>query len=119
MEQALRAGARGYVIKGGGIARLCEAIRTVERGDVYFGPGVSESVVQAHSQAEVKARSPLSEREKEILSLIAEGHTGRQIAERLGLKPKTVDNHRTRIMEKLNIHTTAGLVRYALRAGLG
>lgn len=116
MEQALRAGARGYVIKGRGVVSLCEAIRAVRRGDMYLSPEASESVVQAH--AEPPPTNPLSEREKEILGLIAEGNTGRQIAERLGLSPKTVDNHRTRIMEKLNIHTTAGLVRYALRMGL-
>lgn len=118
MERALRAGARGYVIKGRSVASLAEAIRAVNRGDVYLSPDTSESVIQAHGNRRTRTAIPLSPREREILALIAEGNTGRQIAERLGLKPKTIDNHRTRIMEKLDIHTTAGLVRYALRAGL-
>jgi two-component system response regulator NreC len=118
VDRALKAGARGYVIKGRGISSLCDAIRAVRRGDMYLSPDTSEYVVQGYAAASAEPRARLSERECEVLMLIAEGHTGRQIAERLGLRPKTVDNHRTRIMEKLDIHTTAGLVRYALREGL-
>jgi len=119
MERALQAGARGYVIKGRSITSLCDAIRAVNRGDIYLSPDSSDAVFQTHRQGRETLEQPkLSDREREILSLIAEGNTGRQIAEALGLRPKTVDNHRTRIMEKLDIHTTAGLVRYALRAGL-
>jgi two-component system response regulator NreC len=118
VDRALKAGARGYVIKGRGISSLTEAIRAVRRGDMYLSPDTSEYVVQGYATASAEPKARLTEREAEILTLIAEGHTGRQIAERLGLRPKTVDNHRSRIMEKLNIHSTAGLVRYALREGL-
>jgi len=90
----------------------------VLRGEVYLSPGISEYVLQGYLQAQGAPRDPLSDREREILKLVAEGFTGRQIAERLGLKAKTVENHRARICEKLDIHTTAGLVRYALRAGI-
>jgi DNA-binding NarL/FixJ family response regulator len=119
VDAALRAGARGYVLKGRGVGALCEAIRTAARGEVYLSPEVSSYVLQGYlSGGATEDPDPLSPREREILQLIAEGHTGRIIAERLGLKPKTVDNHRANIMDKLGIHTTAGLVRYALRAGL-
>lgn len=118
VDRALKAGARGYVIKGRGISSLTEAIRAVRRGDMYLSPDTSEYVLQGYVAAPAEPRARLTDREAEIIALIAEGHTGRQIAERLGLRPKTVDNHRSRIMEKLNIHSTAGLVRYALREGL-
>jgi DNA-binding NarL/FixJ family response regulator len=114
VDRALRAGARGYVLKGSGVAALCDAIRTVRRGETYLSPAVSEYVLQGFLGREKADVDPLSEREAGILRLIADGLTGRQIAERLGLRPKTVENHRARIMEKLGIHTTAGLVRYAL-----
>jgi DNA-binding NarL/FixJ family response regulator len=117
VDRALRAGARGYVLKGSGVAALCEAVRTVRRGEVYLSPGVSEYVLQGYLRADAPEKDPLSEREREVLQLVAEGFTARQIAERLGLKPKTVENHRAAIMDKLGIHTTAGLVRYALRTG--
>ncbi len=118
VDAALRAGARGYVLKGRGVSTLCEAIRTASRGEVYLSPEVSGYVLQGYLHGGQGEADPLSPREREILQLIAEGHTGREIAGRLGLKPKTVDNHRANIMDKLGIHTTAGLVRYALRAGL-
>jgi DNA-binding NarL/FixJ family response regulator len=114
VDRALRAGARGYVVKGSGVAVLCEAIRTVRRGETYLSPAVSEYVLRGFLRPGADDVDPLSERESGILRLIADGLTGRQIAERLGLRPKTVENHRARIMEKLGIHTTAGLVRYAL-----
>ena len=100
------------------VSTLCEAIRTASRGEVYLSPEVSGFVLQGYLHGGQGEADPLSPREREILQLIAEGHTGREIAERLGLKPKTVDNHRANIMDKLGIHTTAGLVRYALQAGL-
>jgi two-component system response regulator NreC len=118
VDRALRAGARGYVLKGSGIAAVCQAVRTVRTGEVYLSPGISDCVLQGYLASGAPATDPLSEREREILQLIAEGFTSRQIAERLGLKPKTVENHRAAIMDKLAIHTTAGLVRYALRNGL-
>lgn len=110
---ALRAGARGYVVKGRGISSLLSAIRSVHGGEIYLSPGLETATPLPGDAA-----GPLSQREREILVLVAEGLSGPQIAERLGLKAKTIENHRARIMDKLGIHTTAGLVRYALRTGL-
>lgn len=114
VERALQAGARGYVLKGRGVESLVGALRTVHRGETWLSPELAAKPLSAPGEDGV----PLSDREREILQLVAEGHTGPQIAERLGLKPKTVENHRTRIMDKLGIHGTAGLVRYALRVGI-
>lgn len=118
VDRALRAGARGYVLKGAGVDSLSEAVKTVARGDVYLSPGVSDYVLQGYLNTDEAVADPLTSREREVLQLIAEGSTGRQAAERLGLSPKTVDNHRTHIMDKLGIRSTAGLVRYAMRTGL-
>jgi DNA-binding NarL/FixJ family response regulator len=118
VDRALRAGARGYVLKGAGVEAVCQAIRAARRGDLYLSPGISDYVVKGYLRAGEDGVDPLSPREREVLMLIAEGFTGREIAARLGLKPKTVENHRGRLMEKLDIHTTAGLVRHALRVGL-
>ena len=117
VERALRAGARGYVVKGRGVDSLCEAIRAVCRGETWLSPDISDYPLRGFASGK-GAVDPLSPREREILELLAEGLSGPQIAERLGLRPKTVENHRARIMEKLGIHTTAGLVRYALQIGL-
>jgi DNA-binding NarL/FixJ family response regulator len=110
VEAALAAGARGYVLKGRGIAVLCEALHAALRGEIYLSPELSERGLSLGPET----KGPLSPREWEVISLIAEGLTGKEVAARLGLKPKTVENHRQNIMGKLNIHTTAGLVRYAL-----
>lgn len=118
VDRALRAGARGYVLKGAGVDALADAVRTVARGDVYLSPGVSDYVLQGYLGNDEAPSDPLTSREREVLQLVAEGLTGRRVAELLGLSPKTVDNHRSRIMDKLGIHTTAGLVRYAMRRGL-
>ena len=118
VDRALRAGARGYVIKGSGFASLREAISTVARGEVYLSPGISGHVLHSDLSGSSPDASLLSTRQSEILQLVAEGHTSREIAELLGLSPKTVENHRARIMDKLDIHTVAGLVRYALKTGL-
>lgn len=114
VDRALRSGARGYVLKGGDFRELVRAIQSVRRGELYLSPELSEYVLQGYLGRHDSA-DQLSEREREVLELVAEGFTSKQIAERLGLKPKTVENHRANIMQKLGIHTTAGLVRYALR----
>lgn len=116
VDRALRAGARGYVLKGAGFARLCDAIRSVRRGEVYLSPDISDHVLTGYLRA--GDADPLSDREREILRLISDGHTSAAIARQLGLKPKTIENHRANIMDKLQIRTTAGLVRYALRSGV-
>ncbi len=115
---ALRAGIRGYVLKSQATADLLEAIRAVARGSIYLSPRVSGVLVQAFNGRTSAARDPLSGREREVLQLVAEGKTTKEIARLLGVSVKTAESHRTRIMEKLDIHETAGLVRYAVRQGL-
>ena len=116
--EALRAGIKGYVLKTQAATDLVQAIQEVSRGRVYLSPGVSQAVVDAYLARTELPPDPLSPREREVLQLVAEGKTTKQIASVLGLSVKTAESHRTRIMEKLDIHATAGLVRYAIRRGL-
>ena len=115
---ALRAGIRGYVLKSKAADELVQAIKEVSCGKLYLTPGVSETVVQAYLTKTDLPSEPLSPRERELLQLIAEGKTTKEAAEFLGVSTKTAESHRTRIMQKLNIHETASLVRYAIRIGL-
>ena len=115
--EALRAGVRGYVLKAQAAADLVGAIREVVRGAIYLSPGISEAVVNALSKADSPV-DPLTDRERQVLQLVAEGNSTKKIASILGLSTKTAESHRTRIMQKLDIHETAGLVRYAIRRGL-
>ena len=117
VDRALRAGARAYVLKGLGVDALVDAIEAVHRGEVYLSAGVSEFVLAGYLSQNAPS-DPLTDREREVLQLIAEGFTSAEIAGRLGLSTKTVRNHRANIMDRLDVRTTAGLVRYALRAGL-
>lgn len=115
---ALRAGAKGYVVKTSAADELVAAIREVSIGNVYLSPGISQAVVGAYlSRTELPA-DPLSSRERQVLQLIAEGKTNKEVAAQLGISPKTVESHRARIMVKIGIHNTADLVRYAIRRGL-
>jgi two-component system response regulator NreC len=115
---ALQAGVRGYVLKSQATAELVQAIQEVMRGGRYLSPGISEAVVQAYLAKTDLPADPLTPREREVLQPIAEGKTTKDIAGLLGLSVKTVESHRTRLMEKLDIRQTAGLVRYAIRRGL-
>jgi len=115
---ALQAGVRGYVLKSQATAELVQAIQEVMRGGRYLSPGISEAVVQAYLGKTHLPADPLTPREREVLQLIAEGKTTKDIAGLLGLSVKTIESHRTRLMEKLDIRQTAGLVRYAIRRGL-
>jgi two-component system, NarL family, response regulator NreC len=115
---ALRAGARGYVIKTHAAQELLRAIREASRGGVYLSPDVSRAVVQAYQNKTELASEPLSPRERQVLQLIAEGKTTKEVAADLNISVKTAETHRTRIMEKLDIHETASLVRYAIRRGM-
>ena len=116
--EALRVGVRGYVMKNHSREDLVRAIVQVARGEVYLSPGISEVVVQAYLNKTDYSSDPLSGRERQVLQLVAEGNTTKKVASLLGLSVKTAESHRTRIMEKLDIHETAGLVRYAIRRGI-
>jgi two-component system, NarL family, response regulator NreC len=116
--KALRMGVRGYVIKTQAVDELVLAIREVARGKFYLSSGASQTVSQAYLAGSEPASDPLTLRGREVLQLVAEGKTTKEIAELLDITPKTAETYRARIMEKLDIHDTAGLVRYAIRHGL-
>ena len=116
--QALRAGVKGCVSKAQAAEHLLEAIHEVCGGGVYLSPSVSGAVVQAYLSKNELPRDPLTARERQVLQLVAEGKTTKEIAVILNVTAKTAESHRSKLMEKLNIHSTAGLVRYAIRCGL-
>ncbi len=115
---ALQVGVRGYVLKAQAADDLVLAIREVQRGMMYLSPGVSQAVVNASMSRTELPRDPLTSREREVLQLVAEGKSTKEIARLLAISFKTAESHRTRIMKKTDIHETAGLVRYAVRRGL-
>lgn len=121
VRRALQAGAVAYLLKGAEPAELEFAIQAVMRGETYLTPAVSKQVIQEylHSGA-VKPDSlrELTPRQREVLQLIAEGHSTKDIARKLNLSIKTVETHRGELMNRLDIHEVAGLVRYAIRTGL-
>lgn len=116
--EALRAGVRGYVLKKQAAADLVRAIREVSGGGVYLSPGISSAVVEAIRSPQRVPEELLTPREREVLQLVAEGKTTKEIAVLLGVSVKTADAHRTRLMQKLDIHDIAGLTRYAIRQGV-
>ena len=121
LRQALQVGASGYLLKGADLAELELAIRTVGRGETYLTPAVAKYAVEAYRNKSGEPSSPLarlSGRQREILQLIAEGSTTKEIAQRLNLSVKTVETHRAQLMERLEIHDVPGLVRLAIRVGL-
>ena len=118
LVEALRAGVRGYVLKSQPTAELLHALREVARGEVYLAPGFWRTLVESYQNGEDMVLDPLSPREREVLQLVAEGKTTKEIAGTLGISFKTAETHRAHIMAKLDIHETAGLVRYAIRSRL-
>jgi two-component system, NarL family, response regulator NreC len=116
--EALRAGLRGYVIKTQAAADLVRAIREVLQNGVYLSPGISRTLVDAYLSGTAMPADPLTPRERQVLQLVAEGNSTKEVAHVLGLSVKTAETHRTKIMRKLEIHETASLVRYAIRRGL-
>lgn len=116
--EGLRAGVRGYVLKTQASSDLIQALRETSRGSIYLSPSVSRAVVEGCLGDRDLPEDPLTLREKEVLQLIAEGMTNKETASTLGMSVKTAESHRARIMKKLGIHETAGLVRYAIRQGL-
>ncbi|MGE0823608.1 MAG: response regulator [Candidatus Binatia bacterium] len=129
VTQALQAGAAGYLLKDAAPTELELAIKAVMRGEKYLSPAISTHVIADYLQrtgggvvnrteVETAHHDPLTLRQREILQLIAEGNTTKEIAAKLALSVKTVETHRTQLMERLDIHDIAGLVRYAIRTGL-
>ena len=118
VREILRAGARGYLLKDSSDTELLAAVRAVARGEGYLHPAVSEAVLVDYRRHVTDPLDLLSSREREVLQLIAEGKTNKEIATLLNLSVYTVDAHRGRIMEKLNLHSTGELVRFAVRKGL-
>jgi two-component system response regulator NreC len=116
--EALNTGVHGYVIKTEASADLLRAIREAGRDRMYFSPAISQIVVGAYRGKDNIESDPLTAREREVLQLIAEGNKTKQVAASLGISLKTAESHRTHLMKKLDIHDTAGLVRYAVRRGL-
>ena len=120
---SLDAGANGYLLKEAVADELVRAIETVETGKFFFSSTIPHRILDDYREMAKKGKridefSRLTNREREILKLISEGYTSKQIAEMLFISVKTVDNHRANIMNKLGIHDTASLVRYAIRIGL-
>ncbi|HEY1948118.1 MAG TPA: response regulator transcription factor [Bryobacteraceae bacterium] len=118
VREILRAGARGYILKDAIDTELLTAIRSVARGDGYISPAVSGALLNDFRGNAANPIDLLSPREREVLQLIAEGKTNKEIATRLNLSVYTVDSHRGKVMEKLNLHSTGELVRFAMKQGL-
>ena len=121
VEQALRAGASGYLVKTGSFAEVLVAVAAVMQGASYLSPAVTRQVVDAIARpgdSVVPGIAMLTDREREVLKLVAEGHSSKEIAPMLGVSLKTIDSHRSNLMDKLDIHKVSGLVRYAIRMGL-
>ena len=118
VREILRAGARGYLLKDSGAADLVAAIRAVASGESYLSPAVSNAVLDDYRRHATNPIDLLTSREREVLQLLAEGKTNKEIAGVLNLSVYTVEAHRGRILEKLNLHSIGELVRFAVRSGL-
>jgi DNA-binding NarL/FixJ family response regulator len=121
VEEVLRAGAAGYVVKSSALSDVHDAIDAVRAGDSYLSPAITQQVVDAIARpgdSSPSGVSMLTDREREVLHLIAEGLSSKEIAVQLGVSLKTIDSHRSNLMEKLDIHKVSGLVRFAIRSGL-
>jgi len=121
--QSLQAGASGYLLKETAVEDLISAIHSAQKDDSFLSPGISKTVIDAFLRKTSKEREPtafdtLTPREREILQLIAEGHSNPEIAKLLYISKKTVEAHRSHIMEKLDIHDVVDLVKYAIRKGI-
>jgi two-component system, NarL family, response regulator NreC len=115
---AVEAGVKGYILKSQTATELINAIRQVSRGEVYLSPSVSATLVDAYRSKSDRSRDPLTARERQVLQLIAEGKSTKDVAWILGISAKTAESHRSRLMRKLDIHETASLVLYAVRRGI-
>jgi DNA-binding NarL/FixJ family response regulator len=121
VAQALRAGVAGYLLKDAADDELPMAIKAISRGDVYLSPKISRQVVEryvASGSAQPDPLAGLTTRQREILQLVAEGKSSKEIAALLDLSIKTVESHRSQIMDRVGVHDLTGLVRFAIRVGL-
>jgi DNA-binding NarL/FixJ family response regulator len=119
--QAVRAGASGYLVKDSAASELLVAVRSLRAGRAYFGPQAARALAEQLQHPERQVEDPygrLTPREREVFHLIAEGLTTKEIARKLDISAKTAENHRARVLDKLDVRNTAELVRYALRRGL-
>ena len=118
VREILRAGARGYLLKDSADEDLIAAVRSIAKGEGYLSPAVSDAVLTDYRRHVTDPIDLLTTREREVLQMIAEGKTNKEIATTLNLSVYTIEAHRGRVMEKLNLHSTGELVRFALRSGL-
>ena len=118
VAESMRAGVKAYVLKTNACEELVLAIRSVFRGEMYLTPSISGTIVEAFLSKDKARATTISGRERQVLQLIAEGKTTKEIASILGISVRTAESHRSNLMERLNIHEAAGLVRYAVRNGL-
>ncbi len=120
VKEMLEAGAHGFVEKTAPLRELLSGLSIVAEGGTFFGPNVAEIIraVVANPNSSQRTKDFLTDREREVLQLIAEGFSTKEIAQRLGLSVKTVDNHRTNMMRKLDLHNVASITRYAMQNGL-
>ena len=116
--EALKAGASGYVLKSQADTDLLDAIRSVERGEPFISPAAQQALIRDVLERKAEVESELTPREEEIVKMVAEANTSREIAEMLHLSEKTVENHRANAMKKLGMRDRVELVRYAIRRGL-
>ena len=116
----VRAGASGYLVKDGAASELVAAIRALKAGQGYFGPQAAKALAEVYQGDRPVPEDPyarLTDREREVFQLLVEGRTNAQVADVLCISAKTVDNHRTHLMEKLGVHSTVELLRFAARSG--
>ena len=118
IARALEHGASGYMLKEAAAGQLIVALHTVARGELYLGPGIPRTVLQHIGKGDHDPYETLTARERQVLQLIAEGKTNRQVADALHLSFKTVDTHRSHLMRKLDLHDQTSLVKFALRRGI-
>jgi len=121
VRQALKMGASGYLLKDSATAELARAMQAMARGETYLSPGASKGVLTDYVQrlrSDDATEVHLTPRQRQVLQLVAEGYSTKEVARRLDLAVKTVETHRTLLMKQLGVHEVAGLVRYALRAGI-
>lgn len=118
VREILRAGAKGYLLKDSGEVDLLAAVRAVARGEGFLSPGIADAVLDDYRKHATNPVDRLTSREREVLQWIAESKTNKEIAQALGLSVYTIEAHRGRIMEKLNLHSIGELVRFAVRNGI-